>query len=171
LIAFDLRICKDSSKKFCPSCGNPSLIRTSVTISAPGASLDKPAVEVHLKSNFQYRTRGTKYSIPAPKPGSAKTGTGEGLILREDQIEYVRAKKRADAKRERDEAKLVRGIVARGAEGEAANSWMDPDWIPDLMSVGTGGKGRTMKNSRIDADGMPIVGHGRKNPNERRKRK
>ena len=49
-------------------------------------------MEIHLKPNFQYRLRGTKYSIPAPKPGSAKTGAGEGLILREDPAavgEYI----------------------------------------------------------------------------------
>ena len=105
-----------------------------------------------------------------PKPGSAKMGTGEGLILREDQTEYVRAQKKADAKRDRDEAKLVRGIVAKGAEGEAVSSWMDPDWIPELMTAGTGGKGRSVKNSRMDGD-MPIIGYGRKNPNERRKKR
>ncbi len=88
------RICKDASKKFCPSCGNPTLLRASVTISSPSASSDAPAMQVHLKKNFQYRTRGTIYSIPAPKPGSAKTGSGEGLILREDQTEYMRAMKR-----------------------------------------------------------------------------
>lgn len=95
------KICKDNSKKFCPSCGNPSLIRASVTISSPNASsTSEPEMQVHLKSNFQYRLRGTKYSIPAPKTGSAKSGnTGEGLVLREDQNEWTRAKKMADGDR------------------------------------------------------------------------
>ena len=95
-----LRICKDSSRKFCPSCGGPTLLRASVTISSPRAGPNTPAVQVHLKKNFQFKTRGTIYSIPAPKPGSAKTGPGEGLILREDQAGWQRAKKRADGKRE-----------------------------------------------------------------------
>lgn len=165
------RICKDSSKKFCPSCGNPSLLRTSMTVAAPGASPNTPAIQVHLKPNFQYKIRGTKYSIPAPKAGSAKTGPGAALILREDQIEYVRAKKQADGKRERQEAKMMKGVLARGAEGiGSVGSWMDPDWVPEIISVGAGGKGRTMKNSRMDGD-MPIIGHGRKNPNERKRRK
>ncbi|KAG7447444.1 uncharacterized protein BT62DRAFT_993157 [Guyanagaster necrorhizus] len=167
------KICKDSSKKFCPTCGNPSLLRASVTISDPGASPDTPAMQVHLKPNFQYRIRGTKYSIPAPKAGSAKTGPGEGLILREDQAEYMRAKKRADGKREREEAKMMKGLLARGARGDtgvAVGSWMDPDWIPEIMSAGTGGKGRIMRSAGMDGD-MPIIGYGKKNPNERKRRK
>ncbi|KIY49450.1 hypothetical protein FISHEDRAFT_41556 [Fistulina hepatica ATCC 64428] len=165
------KICKDNSKKFCPSCGNPTLMRTSVTISAPDATEDAPAMQIHLKPNFQYRLRGTKYSIPAPKPGSAKTGTREGLILREDQIEYVRAKKRAEGKRQREEARMLKDIMGRGDKAGAAGvgSWMDPDWIPEIMTVGSGGKGRSIHHSGMDGD-MPVVGYGRKNPNERRRK-
>nr|GAT53046.1 predicted protein [Mycena chlorophos] len=151
------KICKDNTKKFCPSCGNPTLLRASVTISSPDAPGDAPVMEVHLKRNFQYKLRGTKYSIPAPKPGSAKTGTGEGLILREDQSEFLRAKKMADGKRQREEAKINKGI----------GSWLDPDWVPEMLTVGAGGKGRT---NRRDGD-MPTIGYGRKNPNERKRRK
>ena len=167
------RICKDSSKKFCPSCGNPSLLRASVTVAAPGASPTAPVMQVHLKPNFQYKTRGTKYPIPAPKPGSAKRGSGGGLILREDQIEYVRAKKQADGKREREEAKMLKGILGRGVEGNmgaaSAGSWMDPDWIPEIITAGTGGKGRTVRTAGMDGD-MPQIGYGKKNPNERRRK-
>ncbi|KAG7096696.1 hypothetical protein E1B28_004110 [Marasmius oreades] len=163
------KICKDSSKKFCPSCGNPSLLRASVTLSAPNVDSDAPAMQVHLKPNFQYNIRGTKYSIPAPKPGSAKTGTGEGLILREDQSEYLRAQKRAESKREREEAKMMKGFLSKGVDGGsvAVGSWMDPDWVPEIMSASSGGKGRSTRG----ANEMPVVGYGRKNPNERRKHK
>lgn len=127
-------------------------------------------MQVHLKKNFQYKLRGTKYSIPAPKPGSAKTGPGEGLILREDQTEYARAKKRVESQRERDERKMLSGALARGARGDAGGvnvgSWMDPDWVPEMMSVGSGGKGRSMKGK----GDLPTIGHGRKNPNERRRK-
>lgn len=170
LICVRCRICKDHSRKFCPSCGNPSLLRATVTISAPNAAKDAPVLQVHLKPNFQYRIRGTKYSIPAPKPGSAKTGTGEGLILREDQTEWMRAKKRADGKKEREESRMLKGMLSKGVEGGGVSSWMDPDWVPEILSVGSGGKGRTVRNSRMDGD-MPVIGYGRKNPNERRKRK
>ncbi|KAI9467157.1 Nin one binding Zn-ribbon like-domain-containing protein [Lactarius psammicola] len=137
------KICKDASKKFCPSCGNPTLLRASVTISSPSASSDAPVMQVHLKKNFQYRTRGTIYSIPAPKPGSAKTGSGEGLILREDQTEYMRAMKKAETQRQRDDKKLLSGTLANGGEGRlSVGSWLDPDWIPEIM---TSGKGKEFK--------------------------
>jgi RNA-binding protein NOB1 len=122
-------------------------------------------MQVHLKKNFQYRTRGTIYSIPAPKPGSAKTGNGEGLILREDQTEYMRAMKRAETQRQRDDKKLLSGALANGGEGKlSVGNWLDPDWVPEIM---TAGKGRNSKPS----DGMPTIGYGKKNPNERRRRK
>ena len=167
----NFRICKDNSKKFCPSCGNPSLLRASVTIAAPNASADAPVMQIHLKKNFQYKTRGTKYSIPAPKPGSAKHGPGEGLILREDQSEYMRAKKLADGKRAREEQKMMKFLMETGAQGSVrVGSWMDPDWMPDLLTAGTGGKGRTVRVGGKDGD-MPVIGYGRKNPNERRRKK
>ncbi|KAI0307031.1 Nin one binding Zn-ribbon like-domain-containing protein [Multifurca ochricompacta] len=161
------KICKDPSKKFCPSCGNPTLLRASVTISSPSASPEAPAMQVHLKKNFQYRTRGTIYSIPAPRPGSAKTGSGEGLILREDQTEYARAMKRAETQRQRDEKKLLSGAIANRGEGKlSVGNWMDPDWIPEIMIAGSAGKGRSSKQT----DGMPTIGYGKRNPNERRRK-
>ena len=168
-----LRICKDSSRKFCPSCGNPTLLRASVTISSPNAGPNTPAMQVHLKKNFQFKTRGTIYSIPAPKPGSAKSGPGEGLVLREDQAAWQRAKKRADGKREREEKRMLNS-ASRSAEmgqgGTVMGSWMDPDWVPEIVSVGAGGKGRSTRTRGFDGD-MPVIGYGRKNPNERRKKK
>ncbi|KAL0949279.1 hypothetical protein HGRIS_009357 [Hohenbuehelia grisea] len=163
------KICKDSSKQFCPSCGNPSLIRASVTISSPTAASDAPTMQVHLKANFQYRIRGTKYSIPAPKPGSAKTGSGEGLILREDQTDYVKARQRAEGKRQREEKKIMKGVFDKGVDGgmTGVGSWMDPDWVPEIISASAGGKGRS---SRTGPGDMPTIGYGRKNPNERRRK-
>jgi RNA-binding protein NOB1 len=128
-------------------------------------------MQVHLKPNFQYKVRGTKYTIPAPKPGSAKTGAGKNVILREDQPEYMRAKKQVEGKREREEAKMLRGILNRGADGAAGvGNWMDPDWIPEMVSVGAGGKGRTTRSAGMDGE-LPQIGYGKKNPNERRRRK
>lgn len=126
-------------------------------------------MQVHLKKNFQYRTRGTKYSIPAPKAGSAKHGPGGGLILREDQLQYLRARKLADGKKEREEAKMVKGVMAKGLDGgvAVAGSWMDPDWIPEIMSEN--GKGRTARLAGRDGD-MPQIGYGRKNPNAAKRR-
>lgn len=138
-------------------------MRASVTLSSPNAAANAPVMEVHLKKNFQYKLRGTKYSIPAPRPGSAKTGPGEGLILREDQLEYIRAKKRADGRKERDEQRMLKGLVDRGGEGGVAvGSWSDPDWIPGILGGST--KGRSGGK-----DGMPQIGYGKRNPNEKRK--
>ena len=125
-------------------------------------------MQIHLKPNFQYKTRGTKYSIPAPKSGSAKTGSGEGLILREDQPEYMRMKKRADAKRQRNEKKLLEGTLDRSGGSPALGNWMDPDWIPDIINPDTRGKSRRGNGQGED---MPVIGYGRKNPNERRRHK
>ncbi|KAI0941324.1 hypothetical protein AcV7_002928 [Taiwanofungus camphoratus] len=167
------KICKDNARKFCPSCGNPTLLRASVTISSPNAGTNTPTMQVHLKRNFQYKTRGTIYSIPAPKPGSSKIGPGEGLILREDQTAWVRAKKHADGKREREERRLL-SAASRGAEmgegGAILGSWMDPDWVPEILSAGASGKGRSVRSPRMDGD-MPVIGYGRKNPNERKRKK
>lgn len=83
----------------------------------------------------------------------------------------MRAKKHADGKREREERRMLTSSAnSRGAPGVAVGSWMDPDWVPEMLSVGTGGKGRSMRHGRMDGD-MPVIGHGRKNPNERRRKK
>ena len=141
---------------------------------SPTADDKTPALEVHLKKNFVYRTRGTKYSIPAPKAGSSKTGTGEGLILREDQSEYMRAKKHEAGRREREDRKLLQNTLEAAKTGTNVKmgSWMDPDWIPEMLSAGASGKGR-QQTSRVPlgADGMPVIGYGRKNPNEKRRKR
>ena len=161
------RICKNVSSKFCPSCGNPTLLRASVTITSPSASPGAPTMQVHLKKNFQYRTRGTIYSIPAPKPGSAKTGGGEGLILREDQTEYMRAMNRVETQRQRDDKKLLSSALANGGDGKlGVGNWLDPDWIPEIMTAGS-----TRKRTSKQSDGMPTIGYGKRNPNERRRGK
>ncbi|CAH1763634.1 15448_t:CDS:2 [Entrophospora sp. SA101] len=57
------KITTNMEKKFCPKCGGPTLIRTSTSTDANGN------VKYYLKKNFQYKLRGTKYSIPNPKGG------------------------------------------------------------------------------------------------------
>jgi RNA-binding protein NOB1 len=161
-----VRICKDNSKKFCPSCGNPTLLRASVTLASPTASPDAPVMTVHLKKDFQYRLRGTVYSIPSPKPGSAKGGPGEGLVLREDQAEWIRATRKAKTNREKEEKKIMKEMTKKGGleRGVATGSWMDPDWLPGMLSSAS------IKNESKN-DGMPVIGYGKRNPNERRRNK
>lgn len=121
-------ICKDMAKQFCPSCGQPTLIRTSCSTDQQGN------FKVHLKRNFQWNNRGNVYSVPKPVHGSAngrlpknaggKNNWGQGLMLAEDQKEYMRAneeQKRAARKRD----------------------LMDQDYIPGLLSGDrAGGNGR-----------------------------
>lgn len=81
----------------------------------------------------------------------------------------MRAKKLADGKKEREEQKMVKGLVAKGGEGGVSvGSWMDPDWMPGIMSANTSGKGRTVGGKNGD---MPVIGYGRRNPNESKRRK
>lgn len=76
------------------------------------------------------------------------------------------AKKLADNKRERTERKMLNGSLARGGEGGVLiSSWMDPDWIPEMLTAGPSGKGRTTHRGNV-----PMVGYGRRNPNERRRK-
>ncbi|WVQ94219.1 hypothetical protein IAU59_001297 [Kwoniella sp. CBS 9459] len=147
------KICKDSSKRFCPSCGNATLLRTTVSTDSKTGQQS-----VHLKKNFQYHTRGTKYSIPDPKMGRAKGQQkgGSGLILREDQMEWSDAVRQQDRQRVKEEKRAAKG---------ALEGWNDPDWLPEIITVGMSGKGRS------GGQGMPTIGHGRKNPNQARKKR
>ncbi|WWC57654.1 uncharacterized protein I303_100187 [Kwoniella dejecticola CBS 10117] len=147
------KVCKDSSKRFCPSCGNATLLRTTVSIDAKTGKQN-----LHLKKNFQYHLRGTKYSIPDAKMGQAKGQQkgGSGLILREDQQEWSDAVRVQDREKAKEEKRRAKG---------ALEGWNDPDWLPEIISVGTSGKGRS------NGGGMPTIGHGRKNPNQARRKR
>ncbi|POW20551.1 hypothetical protein PSHT_03466 [Puccinia striiformis] len=121
------KLCKDPTRKFCPKCGGATLTRVSITYtpSSPTGYI------LHLNPNFQYRNRGTVYSIPSAKPGSAsfekggakqnRTVNGANLVLREDQKEFQRGLKSVMIKTER------------------RTGWNDPDWEPAMYS---GEKGR-----------------------------
>ncbi|KAI7875385.1 hypothetical protein K492DRAFT_104948, partial [Lichtheimia hyalospora FSU 10163] len=117
-------------KKFCPKCGNASLQRVSCSTNSKGQ------VIYHLKKNFQYNLRGTKYALPTPKGGRHVNN----IVLREDQREYVKAQQRKPKK---------------------ALDLFDPDFIP--LSGKTGGVhlGKTASNMY----GSDRIGFGRKNPN------
>ncbi|KAJ8654419.1 hypothetical protein O0I10_009860 [Lichtheimia ornata] len=117
-------------KKFCPKCGNASLQRVSCSTNSKGQ------VIYHLKKNFQYNLRGTKYALPTPKGGRHVNN----IVLREDQREYVKAQQRKPKK---------------------ALDLFDPDFIP--LSGKTGGVhlGKTASNMY----GTDRIGFGRKNPN------
>jgi RNA-binding protein NOB1 len=86
-------ICKEMNKQFCPRCGKPTLTRVSCSTTNGGE------FKIHLKKNFQYNSRGDRFSIPKAVHGAAhgrvkgggKGSWGNELILAEDQKEYERA--------------------------------------------------------------------------------
>lgn len=129
------QVSRDTSKQFCPRCGQPTLTRVS-------ASTDQAtgAFTLHLKRNFQWNNRGNVYSVPKPVHGSAngrlhhdvgrnsggKNGWGRELIFAEDQKEYVKKK---------DEQ---RKLASSGRDA------MDDDYLPSILSGDRkgGGPGR-----------------------------
>ncbi|CDS09044.1 hypothetical protein LRAMOSA10404 [Lichtheimia ramosa] len=117
-------------KKFCPKCGNASLQRVSCSTNSKGQ------VIYHLKKNFQYNLRGTKYALPTPKGGRHVNN----IVLREDQREYVKAQQRKPKK---------------------ALDLFDPDFIPLAGKTGGVHLGKTASNMH----GTDRIGFGRKNPN------
>ncbi|KAK0123989.1 Nin1 binding protein [Cadophora gregata] len=124
-------ITKDMTKQFCGRCGKPTLMRTSCTTDKDGK------VKVHLKKNMQWNKRGDVYSIPKPVAGTSngklvqgggKGGWGQGLILAEDQKEYIQAMTGARRKKEKD--------------------LMDEDFLPGLLS---GDRGRAGGRTKVGA--------------------
>ncbi|KAH8171032.1 nin one binding (NOB1) zn-ribbon like domain-containing protein [Sarocladium implicatum] len=136
---------KDMTKQFCPSCGQPTLLRTSCSTDERGQ------VRVHLKKNYQWNNRGNVYSVPKPTHGSSngrlppkgsnvggKGGWGRDLMLAEDQKEYQR--KGDEIKRERKK------------------DLMDDDILPSILT-----------GDRPGGSGKIKVGAGR-NINSKRRR-
>ncbi|KAH8167695.1 hypothetical protein CIB48_g583 [Xylaria polymorpha] len=112
------QITRDTSKQFCPRCGQATLTRVSCATDAAGN------FTVYLKKNFQWNNRGNVYSVPKPVHGSAngkvrgagggKNGWGRELIFAEDQKEYERKTTEQRRTRQRD--------------------LMDEDYLPGILS-------------------------------------
>lgn len=118
-------------KQFCVRCGKPTLLRTSCSTDKDGN------FKVHLKKNMQWNNRGNVFSVPKPVAGTSngklvagggKGGWGQGLILAEDQKEYVQAMTSARRKKEKD--------------------LMDEDYLPGILS---GDRGRAGGRPRVGA--------------------
>ncbi|SNX82691.1 related to NOB1 - essential nuclear protein involved in proteasome maturation and synthesis of 40S ribosomal subunits [Melanopsichium pennsylvanicum] len=152
-----MKVCKDMEKKFCPVCGNATLTKVAVTVDDTA----KGGFQLHLKKNYKFNLRGTKYSIPAPKPGSAsggKTG-GSGLILREDQIEWQRALAK-EASRKRKEERALEKAMRAGKDSLSVK--YEEAWDTGNIFLGSQFASRDKSN-------LPVIGHGRKNPNANRR--
>lgn len=123
-------VSKEMNKQFCPRCGKPTLSRVSCSTTANGE------FKIHLKKNFQYNSRGDRFSIPKAVSGAAngkikgggKGGWGNGLILAEDQKEYERAVKTEQRQKERN--------------------LMDEDYLPGIL---TGDRSKTGGRIKVGA--------------------
>lgn len=132
-------VTKQMDKQFCPRCGQPTMTKVSCSTTANGE------FKVHLKKNYQYNSRGDRYSVPKPVHGSAngrtkgggKGGWGHDLILAEDQKEYERASKTEKRAKEKN--------------------LMDEDYLPGILT-----------GDRARAGGRTKVGAGR-NVNARKR--
>lgn len=135
-------ITKEMNKQFCPRCGKDTLTRVSCSTDANGQ------FKLHLKKNMQWNNRGNVFSVPKPthgssngkwKGGGGQGGWGNGLILAEDQKEYMRAvtDEKRQQRRERD--------------------LMDEDYLPGILT-----------GERHRSGGRVKVGAGR-NVNSRRR--
>ncbi|KAF8424744.1 proteasome maturation ans ribosome synthesis protein Nop10 [Tirmania nivea] len=126
--------------QFCPRCGGPTLLRTSCA-----TDTETGKTTIYLKKNFQWNNRGNVFSVPKPTGGRASGKEGNGvrheLILRADQKEYVR---------QREE------IERRSRKGE--RDLMDGDYLPGILTGERNWHGGRVK-----------IGHGKQNPNGKRK--
>ncbi|KAM3550983.1 hypothetical protein MY1884_007968 [Beauveria asiatica] len=120
------KVTKDMERQFCPSCGQPTLIRTSCSTDEQGN------FRLHMKKGFQWNNRGNVYSVPRPVHGSphgrlakhagGQNNWGAGLLLAEDQKEYVRA---ADAQKKQKKKDL-----------------MDDEFLPGILTGDRSGGGK-----------------------------
>jgi len=122
---------KDMSKQFCSRCGKDTLLRVSCSTDKDGK------FKIHLKKNMQWSTRGNVYSVPKPVAGTSsgklvagggKGGWGQGLILAEDQKEYINAMTTSKRKKEKN--------------------LMDEDYLPGILS---GDRGRAGGRTKVGA--------------------
>jgi len=137
------KITRDMSRRFCPTCGQQTLIRAACTVDDRTGQLT-----VHLKRNFQWNNRGNVYSVPKPvhgtangripnkgKSGGGKNGWGQGLILAEDQKEHVQASNEQRRARKKD--------------------IMDEDYLPGILTgdrgAGAGGRIRVGAGRNVNA--------------------
>ncbi|KAJ6779501.1 hypothetical protein PWT90_09029 [Aphanocladium album] len=120
------KVTKDMEKQFCPSCGQPTLMRTSCSTDEQGN------FRLHLKKGFQWNNRGNVYSVPKPVHGTShgrlakhaggQNNWGAHLMLAEDQKEYLKA---SDAQRKQKKKDL-----------------MDDEFLPGILTGDRSGGGK-----------------------------
>lgn len=120
------KVTKDMEKQFCPSCGQPTLMRTSCSTDERGN------FRLYLKKGFQWNNRGNVYSVPKPVHGTShgrlakhaggQNNWGASLMLAEDQKEYLKA---ADAQKRQKKKDL-----------------MDDEFLPGILTGDRSGGGK-----------------------------
>jgi RNA-binding protein NOB1 len=68
------KFCKQAEKKFCPACGNSTLVKVSMEVNTEGS--------VSYSQTQRIKLRGSVYSIPLPRGGR----NNHDLIFAEDQF-------------------------------------------------------------------------------------
>lgn len=137
------QVTKNMEKRFCPSCGNPTLIKTTTSIDPLTGK-----IIYHLKKNFRYNIRGTKFSLPEPKGGRQQE-----IILREDQKEFQRALKKENREKQKN---------LKFTESLGDGTWFldSPDGLTANSSRRSGG---SLKGA--NQHGGLVIGCGKRNPN------
>lgn len=139
------------AKHFCPACGGQgTLMRCAVSVDAKTG-----AVTPHLKSNFQWKNRGNRYSMASPLSKNAVKRYGkkghqhakndqDAPILREDQKEYEKAMKQEEWTRRHNEKVLDNWIG-----GGSADNYISPFAITGLKQHSVKvGRGRYVNSSK-----------------------
>lgn len=139
-------------RRFCDRCGGPTLIRTSYRITSDGQ------VHLFLKKNFQYNNRGTMAPIPLPRSkGRSSAANEEVLLLREDQKEFQREMGKY-RHQQRKEARSVGDLDA-----------VD-DRLAAIFGAMSAGGGTAADRRRSGLATLPVIGFGRRNPNQARRK-
>ncbi|CDK29849.1 unnamed protein product [Kuraishia capsulata CBS 1993] len=120
-------------KHFCSSCGGATLLRCAVSVDSKTGMITP-----HLKKNFQWFTRGNKYSLPSPlsKAQNRRVGNAgyqhkrennhqEILLLREDQKEYQQAVKDEMWQRRQNDKHADEWIGGGSADGYVSPFFSD----------------------------------------------
>jgi len=143
---------RDMERRFCPKCGGPTLLRTSYSVNAQGQTI------LHLRADFQYNLRGSKYSLPNPKTTTNKqqqNQAGKKIFLREDQADYERALRTY----QRQQRKAEKGVSLDVVD----------DRLAGLFGEMKLRNGDGTAKAYFEGIAPPVIGFGRRNPNQVRR--
>lgn len=136
---------------FCPSCGGQgTVLRCAVSVDSATGNITP-----HLKANFQWNNRGTRYSIASPlsknsqkkygKKGFVHSKAPDSVnIVRQDQIEYEKVMKQDDWTRRHND-KVLNDWIGGGS----ADNYISPFAISGIKHHSVRiGRGRYANSSK-----------------------